>query len=205
MTPLFGLCAAATGLGALGWLAYHYSLAQELAQARRETSRFPMFQARDALVQLVADNEMRDHDPAWFGLYQTVTLLLNLNDRVSFFLDCVSKHIEYLIRVERDSKLKARVGREIQLEEETALRVPAFGLVRNSVNDALKYMIDRRTNAWHRMLGLLIFISGKLIVLSLSGNLDTARKVKRSLRHPSPDDFAGWSLMNDDPASSRAA
>jgi hypothetical protein len=73
---------AASLLGLAGWLVYQVSVARELRAARKETSRFPLYAVRDALVDMHASGELDEKEAAWRNMYVAVCEALSLENEM---------------------------------------------------------------------------------------------------------------------------
>lgn len=189
--------AVGIGIGAIGWVVYHLSVSRELRTARRETSRFPLFAARDELVLLVAEGRISENDPGWRNLYDGVNFFLNIKNKLHV-LDCVSRYVNHLVAVRNNPQLKSRVQKALSQEEYAARRVPEFARVRDEVRVALRHLISRRTHRGH-ILGVYVWVL--LLRITMSAGVKTARDVKKSVVNPSYDDVMVWPAVEEERAA----
>ena len=188
-------CAAGAVIGILTWMHYHFSVARELRMARRETSRFPMFAARDDLVMLVASGIMDETDPSWQRAYRSVTVLLNLNQRLTLW-DLISKMAQHAERMTIDPEFRRQCEVLRDEDRRTEARIPEFYAVTHDIGRALRHIVLTRTSTWHR--AALWFLMQLITVFSvaLKSGFRTAKAVRRTLRDPSKADMRGWTAMD---------
>jgi hypothetical protein len=177
--------------GVLGWVAYHASIARELSRARHETSRFPMFAARDSLVALVACGRMSEDDASWRTLYDGVNFVLNIHQKLHM-LDCVSKYMDHMVQVQKNPALRAAIRKAIAREEYAARRIPEFAAARDEIREAFRHLIERRTTRSHKMVLLVLYVTLTLVKISLWSGVKTARIVRKSVFNPSYDAVLAW-------------
>jgi hypothetical protein len=189
------VCAAGAAIGTSTWLHYHFSLARELRTARRETSRFPMFAARDRLVALVATGQIAEHNPSWQRAYKAVNVLVSLDQRLHLW-DFISKYVRYLERMETDREFRHAREAETLEDKQLAKDVPEYGEVQVAMGRALRHMVNVRTSAWHRatMWILLQFLA--VFVVGIRAGAKVAHSVNRNMRDMSRTDIGGWSAMD---------
>jgi len=178
--------------GALAcFCAYHLSIYSELRESRRETSRFPMFAARDRLVRLVLDHEVDEDNPAWRHLYSGVNFWLSL-DRSYHALDWVWRYLKYIAQAVTNPDLRRRhdsVKREL---DQAADQIPAFREALRSTNVAFDHMIKRRTNAWHITCSWMLLVSVRLLLTALQGGLKVAAAFYSAAGKITANDVAIW-------------
>jgi len=64
------------------FLVYSTEVRRDIRRTRCESSRFPLFAARDRLVMLIAEGKMREDDLAWSELYESVNTLLGMHKKL---------------------------------------------------------------------------------------------------------------------------
>lgn len=162
---------------------YHLSLGRVERALLRETSRFPLFAARDALVGLVASEQMSEDEPAWRNAYQGVNSLLGLHQ--SFHLvDMLSRYARHVIRLETDVRYKQQFQRLLNLEQEASGRIPSFASAAKAIDEAFAYMVRKRTRAVHVL--VVVAVCAVLIVVRtfLTAGGHVAAIVASSIRKP---------------------
>jgi len=163
---------------------YLLSILKEIRIAKKETSRFPLFAARDHLVELVMDQKMSEDDRVWQGLYGAVNTLLGMNQSLHV-LDIIWQYRRYQNELSRNPQLRDRVKKLMVEINAAKRRVPQFSRVDEEVISALKYLIDRRTTMLHQFILLLLY-------LVISGYQITKATAK-FINSPSTEDVVGWS------------
>lgn len=197
-TALFeGLCAVALIVATALLGLYFVSVSRELGQARRETSRFPLFAVRRRLVQLVAEGKIKEDDPAWQSLYARVNFLLRMDQRLDA-LDLVARYSRSQLEVDNNPRVRTRFEHIRRLEREATARVPEFAEVVRETEGALLYLVHRRTTRLHLSALLFVVVVGRIVVAALAGGLSSARAVQRAVVHPSADDFIKWQAVDGD-------
>lgn len=176
-----------------GLVAYHWSIGRELRQARKETSRFPMFAVRDELVDLVLDGRMDETDPAWRNLYRGVSHILGMHHELDS-LDCLKKYLKRSMEIERDATLKARFTAKRQIEDEAARNNPDFAAARDRAVESFAHIVRRRTTTWHKAVILALYAVAFLVLASFKMGTIMPLRVGRSLmsRRPSSDTLKLW-------------
>jgi len=166
---------------------YYYSICREINAAKRETSRFPLFAARDRLIGLVIDERMSEDDTVWKSTYATANMLLDLDQRLHL-KDIVKMFVDYRIELDKNPNLKRKVA---DLKKKTSAarnRVPEFDRIENEMFFAINHLIKKRTPISQR---LVLWISNILAIVMFQG-IRTAVSITRILKSPSVDDFIGW-------------
>lgn len=199
MTPLDIALWATASVCVAWWVWYHWSIGRELAHARHETSRFPMFAARDKLVFLIASGKMTEEDHGWRSLYDSVSFVLNIHQQLNQF-DIMKRYVEYLVAVERNPRLRSHIEKAHAQEDYSARRVPEFARARQEVRTAFQYLIERRTTRWHKMLLVGLFARVLLVGIAMSAGVGTARRVSKSVSNPTYDTLVAWPQFQQHPA-----
>lgn len=145
--------------------------ARVILQMRRHSSRFPLFAARDELVDLVASGKMAETDEAWSAAYEAVNTLLNLEQKLDLkdFLEGLLTSLQ-----EEKSNHELQRRRELLAIElrGAAEAVPEFGSVLEGMNRALLSLVaDRTTGSWgmtSALYFLRIVIPGRRLLAQLS-------------------------------------
>ncbi len=177
---------------------YHFAAARALGRAKRETSRFPLFAARDRLVMLVADGTMDEEDPSWARLYKSVNFLLQLEQQLHA-LDVAMKYINYQIALAKNPELQERLRQFERESQETQRKIPEFRAAQDALNRALAHMIGARTTAWHKVVLYSLVVVIRVIGIALNAGTETAKTVFRAVRRgPSADDLNGWRRVTED-------
>jgi hypothetical protein len=174
-----------------GLVLYHVWAVRELNTSTRESSRFPLFAARDHLVMLVASGTMRESDPSWRRLYESVNYLLGMEQKLHA-VDVIMRYVRYLSIIEEDPGIRERLEAERREEELAAARSPEFAAVRVEVDAALQHIVVRRTTTLHRAAMTLMKVTAAVVRVAFTLGVDRAKVVVRELGHPSADHIAGW-------------
>jgi hypothetical protein len=176
MTVLDVLCMIGLIASTAALVQYHWSIRRITTRARLETSRFPLFAARDHLVYLVASEQVREDEPAWGNIYASINSLLGLHQSLHLF-DIVKQYTSYLARLRNDQEF-AREALLLEREEkELSTRAPSFAEVRREIDGALHHLIKCRTSTWHMLLiaGFLVVLA--MVVVAFQANAATAKFV----------------------------
>ncbi|WP_437502318.1 hypothetical protein [Sorangium sp. So ce1099] len=188
-------------------VSYFLSVTKELKQARREVSRFPLFAARSKLVQLVAEDKIREDDPAWRNLYGRVNFLLRIDNRFDA-LDLAFKYVKSQREIDKNPEAKLRYEQMLELEKQAAARIPEFRSAVRDVNRAVWYMVRSRTTRFHLLIlyglsfGLYGLSFGISIVGSvLKGGVSSARAVERVVTNHSDDNLIKWQVVDGEAVS----
>lgn len=154
------ICIAMLVLSVIGLFACLIPIDNDLKRAKKEISRFPLFEARGQLVQLVAEGKISEDEPAWQNIYSQVNFLLRMDQNLDA-LDMLSRFFQAQVAAERDPQLKKHLDSVFALERKSAKEVPEFGRAVAQTDRALAYLVYRRTTRWHRMtlLSLRLLIS----------------------------------------------
>lgn len=197
MTPILETVCAVALIAALAqMILYLASVSRELHEARRDTSRFPLFAVRGKLVRLVAEGELAEDDPAWRNLYAQVNFLLRMDQRLDL-PDLVSRYLRSQVEAEQDQVIKARISDQIALEEQTAARVPGFAEAVEETHRALLFLVHRRTTRL-RMAVLLAVVGLGMFIATFKGGVSSARVVKRAVQKPSSSNVMKWQAVDGD-------
>lgn len=164
------------------------SIGREIREARRETSRFPMFAARDELLDVVLRGSMAETDVAWRNLYRGVNSALGLHRK----LDALSR-VRLILRrnaeIRKNPQLHAALAEMGRIEDEAARAHPDFAQARDHVVVAFDHLVRRRTTVWHQTALLALYIRAKFLLIALEAGIAVARGVLRSLRTPTSADL----------------
>ena len=146
--PLLFLSVLLFAASVIGLSAYFGSVLRELRWARRETSRFPMFAARDRLIRLVASGAVSARDPGWAYTYRGVNGMLGLHQELHL-LDLIARYASYIAAIRSDPELRRRAQRIGRLSDATSRKVPEFVVVLREIDQALTHLVARRTTRLH--------------------------------------------------------
>jgi len=190
------LLSLVSGLAALaGALTYHVSVLVELRRSRRETSRFPLFAARDDLVRLIVSGRMREADPAWSNLYRASNALLSMHQELHA-LDCFWRFLKLSVAIEMDPAKRAWRDQMRHVEDQAAERCPEFAAARDAMVVAFNHLVRRRTRLWHRaLLFMLVGFIYSVVALATAGltaAIVTLRVLRRVADHATSDDLKLW-------------
>jgi hypothetical protein len=177
--------------GAMGLVAYHWSVAKELRQSRRETSRFKMFAVRDQLVDLVLDGKMDEDNEAWRSTYHGVNVILGLHEELHG-LDCLMKYLRRTVAIERSPVLKRRLDEMRRQEDEAGRAIPEFKKATADAVVAFAHLVRQRTTLWHRTAMMMIVACLALAIVAIRFGLQVALGARRSMTHPSSDVLKLW-------------
>jgi hypothetical protein len=161
-----------------------------LHKYRQESSRFKMFAARDALVALIAEGKMSESDDAWANAYGACNDLLHLDHRLDIW-DLLYRHARHQAALEDHKN-----GRKVLLFRRALARAmqscPEFGACVRDVDEALRYMVQRRTTrvGW---VSLFAYILMKLLIDTIKANALSFDKIK-----------SGWKAVKETIASPQA-
>lgn len=115
-----------------------------LADARREVSRYKLFEARDELVRIIASGEMDEDDKDWLAAYGSVSNLLDVHERLDLF-SAVKRLASFRTAVERSPALR----REVELADRSLRRagrdVPAFRAALAQIDAGFVHAMVRQT------------------------------------------------------------
>ncbi len=193
MDPIVVAALAASAMSLAAYFAYQLSVGRELSLSRKETSRFPLFAARDALVALVGDQIMAEDDLAWRNMYGGINHMLNMERDLSA-LDCIFRYASAMVAIKSNPAKKQRLDAAKKIEQEAARRVPEFAAVRASIDRAFIHLVRRRTTARHTA----ALFALRIAFLVMFGNSDTASEARRTVRHPSGRTYRGWVATGSD-------
>jgi hypothetical protein len=189
-------CVVVGVVAAIMLTVYQWALRHEIRSTRWEVSRFPLYAARDALVQIVAEKKMDESDPAWIALYEDVNTLLRLQTKTSM-VAVARRYMNYLVRVSQDPLLQEKRKAEFARDNAAAAAVPEFAAIRKAVHKGVSQIVNRRaTDGLRGMLGTLVVeIEVSLIYVKnvfsrgFQDGLETARMVRGALKDPEPRDI----------------
>lgn len=138
------LSAIFSGSAALIWAAQVWGVERQIRRSVGNTSRFPLFDARDRLYALIRSGTMQESDPVWGASYAAVTEMLRMERRLDAFRVL---HDTILLRwsIIRDKDLKARYEQYLAAVEVAEQRAPEFKVVMQQVDRGAAMMISRRT------------------------------------------------------------
>jgi hypothetical protein len=108
------------------------------------TSRFPLFAARDRLIELVRVGAIAEEDHVWSGMYGAVNDLLNPRKRHTLF-SMLHESLGFAVRVASNKGFRQRFVQFRQEIDRKSEEVPALKEVLDEVNRALWEMYYRRT------------------------------------------------------------
>lgn len=185
------LCWAGVVLSALCWLAFQWRIGERLHAQLRETSRFPLFAARDRLVALVAEGRVREDDEGWRALYCSVNSFLGMHQKLHAF-DIAVNYLRFMLAIARDPELEKTYERERRTEDDLVAKVPAFAEARDAVNEAMVHLVARRTTRLHEALLLGFVLMIRVATIALRFGLRPAAFVGRAMIHPSADTLRNW-------------
>lgn len=142
---------------------------------KKRSSRYELFEIRDALVLLIAQGKMTEEDPAWKYVYRSVNRLLDLRNEMNirdFFL----QYSRFTFLLQRDENARKRLD-EVRGEIRRSIESCAeFGETEQKVDRALQAMVMHQTSAWH-FWTLAAFIATRIVC-------EAAFKVVRRARRP---------------------
>ena len=141
------------------------------------TSRFPLFAARDNLIDLIRRGVVTEQDPVWSSLYACVNDLLSPNKRHTLF-SMFHESLRFSVRVANDKQYRQKFIEFRREQDERAKENPELGRVMEEINLALWNMYYRRTVIF--WLRAYLFVLRKL-VLAL-GKIHGGASAVRSLR-----------------------
>jgi hypothetical protein len=116
-----------------------------IRDSRMNTSRFGLFEARDRLVDLVADGELREDDESWRAMYWVANRYLRLDRRRDYFellRQRVSVQIDLLLNAESRKDYERFVGTLAAKRD----GVPNFASATDYINAGMSSMIAQRTS-----------------------------------------------------------
>lgn len=191
-TTMFNLAVGMPlGVSLVLLLRYLLSTNRILGEALRETSRFPLFAARDRLVCLVADGKMEEKDPAWQAIYSQVNFLLRMEQRLHL-VDFATRYVKSQMQANHNAKYRAQLDRMRKIEAEAVARVPEFGAAIRAVNIGFIHIVHRRTSWVHRVFFWPLVIMSSLFGPNRIRGIRRAKDVRRAVVHPSPDSLRKW-------------
>jgi hypothetical protein len=173
------------------WFLYQRSISKTLHEQLRETSRFPLFAARDQLVALVAEGRVREDDEAWSALYGAVNSMLGMHQKLHT-LDIAVSFTRCMLAMAQKPELRKQFDRERQNEETLAAKVPAFAAARDAVNSAMFHLIKKRTNALHEWLVVAFVLGLRVAAIAIRFGLAPAMMVGSAVLRPSPLALRNW-------------
>lgn len=180
VTVLFG---GSLVVAVLCLVVYHASLRREEHELLRETSRFPMFAARGALVELVATGRMAEKEAAWNNAYRAVNSLLGMHQQLHA-LDILSRYAKHVSRMETDPAYRQMFVRMLNVEKAASARIPEFGAACAAIQSACMHIVQRRTRARHRVV-LLAFMGFLIVVRAVfTAGIHVGRAVADAMRRP---------------------
>lgn len=112
----------------------------------RETSRFPLFAARDQLVLLIVRGEMKEDGLAWKALYMSVNHLLNLERRLDL-IDLLNGQVNHAKRMETDPKYRDCVNGITAAFEAGRLQSAGYANALKDVEEGIQHLVWQRTGA----------------------------------------------------------
>jgi hypothetical protein len=127
-----------------------------------DTSRYPLFAARDRLVRLVVEGKMKEDDPLWRDTYGGVNEFLDQSSRVGLVSLCHS-HLRLLLRMATRPELRRQFEAYRARLDEAAQQSPDFGNAMEAANKAVWEMCRRRSPLWalpSYLLGLEVLANG---------------------------------------------
>ncbi len=160
--------------------------------AIHETSRFPLFKARDELVLLIARRQVRADDKGWRTVYGSVNSLLQMEKRLNL-LDIIRQNAEYQRKCQKDPIFKKRVKRFQKEVQKTTKQSPQFREVLGEVETGFRHIVRKRTSAFHFFAILLLY----LCTLLFTKSLNKAKKTVDSYTTPSTKDIVGLKVSRD--------
>lgn len=176
---------------------FHFGIYAELRQARRETSRFPMFAARDLVVNLVLDGDVNEQDLAWQRLYRNVNFFLSMHQNLHV-LDCTWRYLRRVAQIAADPKLKKYYADGRLRQDRKAAQLPAFKAAVLATNSAFTHIVERRSNMWHVTCVWMLLVVVRFVLTAVShglkGGLRVARVFIRSaeVKPSAATDLAIW-------------
>lgn len=158
---------------------------------RRESSRFPMFAARDALVELIADGEMSESDHPWVWSYRSVNMILRMHQKWHLSR-VVWTYARYVARLSSNPSERRRVEDMKAKMKKACETHPEFAKVQDRIGEAFGNMIRARTSFCHRtfLWVFIVVLAGLAATLHLS--VSVALAVVRAFMSPVPGDLAGY-------------
>ncbi len=195
---LVTIAASAAALFSLFCLiAYQRSLGRELLEARRETSRFELFAARDEFICLVADGHMKADDAAWRSSYEATNEFLKLEKTLDA-LDYLRRYWSFLVAMENDPRLKKKVERLQHQQEQAMERVPAFAAAQAKMEHGFWKMVARRSGVGQLILLITVgvgFMAARAVAAPFQMGVKKAWRVFVDAVTPSPARFAAMSRL----------
>lgn len=144
-----------------------------LAEARKEVSRYKLYEARDELIRIVVSGAMEESDKSWAYAYAAVNDLLNIHERLDLYA-VLKRYARFLRAVKANPQLQ----REIELKDRSMKRasrdVPQFRAALAEMEVGFYYAMRRQTSLWQSLAFLLaLAIYGALPVSTTPGALST--------------------------------
>lgn len=157
---------------------FHFGIYAELRESRRETSRFPMFAARDLVVNLVLDGDVDERDPAWRRLYRNVNFFLSMHQNLHV-LDCAWRYLRRVAQIAGDPKLKKYYADVRLLQERRAAEMPSFKIAVQATDNAFAHIVERRSNMWHVTCVWMLLVVVRFVLTAVNHGLKGGLKVAR--------------------------
>ena len=193
MAPIIIATFACSGTALLGVVAYLASVDAELRQSHKESSRFPLFAARDALIALIGEEKMEETDLAWRTMYAGINHMLCMENEWHA-LDCLLKYAKFSAQMDADPSLKHQLKLVMKREQEAAAKVPEFAAVRQRVDAAFKHLVHRRTTSFHTT----VILTLKLAALAFTKSFGTANLARKRIKRSSGASYRGWLATRPD-------
>jgi hypothetical protein len=123
---------------------YDQSIRSELRTAHLESSRFPLFAARDHLVQLAVEGKMTEDDEAWLATYRTINWLLGIERRLDA-VNLLFNLVRNKVAEAKNPDLKRQGDLHLRMIRRAETETPEFKAVRDEMASGMLHMVEKRT------------------------------------------------------------
>jgi hypothetical protein len=135
----------ASGVVSIVLLAAHTLVVRmDIRHLNRKTSRFPLFAARDYLIQLVAEGIVSENEPAWQDIYEGVNSLLNLDEQWHL-RQVIKLHIQHQQCIISDKNFSKKWKKRLDQREKLIERCPRFAEIDRQVQNGFLCLVRERT------------------------------------------------------------
>jgi hypothetical protein len=141
MAPTFITAALAALVVYFQWR----SLSVGVAAARKETSRYPLYAARDELVRIVAIGALSEDNPAWRHAYLAVNRLLAIHQKLDAF-SIVRRAARFRELVKADPRLRHRIELDRRRIAKATRDCPEFAEALRMMNAAFSHAVAAQTS-----------------------------------------------------------
>lgn len=160
-------CIASLTVSVVLFAVRYRAIAVAIQSSRLNTSRFRLFAARDCLVDLVKDGEMRESDPEWQAAYRVTNRFLCL-DRRRDYLALVRDNIYLRVNLLGSESLRTEFESATKEFKRRCKELPNFKRAIGRLDSGLSWMISERTSApvifLHRRLTIPAFVLGVVAI-----------------------------------------